>query len=95
MAHICQPAADQGGPAYLSPRGVADRLGLAKTDTVLAWIASGELAAVNVGTGTGRPTWRIAAADLAAFLQRRQAVPALKPGPAPRRKRRKGVTQYF
>jgi hypothetical protein len=75
---------------------VADRLGLAKTDPVLSWIHAGQLPAVNVGTGTGRPTWRIAEADLAAFLERRQASPVLKPMPRTRRRKRAApAVRYF
>jgi excisionase family DNA binding protein len=71
-------------PTHLTTRQVADRLGLADTDAVLAWIAAGQLAAVNVSAGPGRPTWRIAATDLDTFLAGRRAVPT----PAVRRSRR-------
>jgi excisionase family DNA binding protein len=63
-------------PTYLTPRQVADRLGLARTDAILTWIASGHLHAVNVSTGPGRPTWRIASADLDSFLAARRSAPA-------------------
>ncbi|HEX3152825.1 MAG TPA: helix-turn-helix domain-containing protein [Gemmataceae bacterium] len=90
MSTACLPTV-----AYLSPRAVADRLGLKKTATVLAWIRAGHLLASNVGAGSDRPTWRIAASDLDAFLERRRAVPAAKPAPTTKRKRPEGVTKYF
>ena len=67
--------------AYLTTRDVADRLGLAKTDSVLAWIAAGTLPAVNVSSGPGRPTSRIASAELDTFLAGRRAVPTHPPHP--------------
>ena len=79
---------------YLSPAVVAEQLGLAKVDSVYAHIASGDLAAVNVGTGPSRPLWRISQAALDAFLASRAAVPA--PKQATRAKpRRPAVTKYF
>ena len=63
-------------PAYLTPREIATMLGLTKTDAILSWIADGSLAAVNVSTGPGRPTWRIASADLDSFLAARRSAPA-------------------
>lgn len=86
-------AAVPAAAAYLSPGEVADRLGLAKAAPVLAWIHAGELPAVNVGTGTGRPTYRVALADLDAFLERRRAVPAARPERRARRKH-SGTTRY-
>jgi excisionase family DNA binding protein len=64
--------------AFFTPRDVADQLGLTKTDTVLTWIHTGELPAVNVSAGAGRPTWRIDPADLERFLAGRRAAPAKK-----------------
>jgi hypothetical protein len=82
--------------SYLTPRSIADRLKLAKTDAVLAWIHSGQLAATNIGTDpTGRPTWRIAPGDLAAFLEGRRAVPRDKPARRSRRKQLPEPTSYF
>jgi hypothetical protein len=78
---------------YLSPRAIADQLRLAKTDAVLAWIARGELAAVNVSAGAGRPTWRIPPEALEEFLARRRAVPAVT-RPA-RRRKRSAVVKFF
>jgi hypothetical protein len=88
-------SAEAAPRAYLTPRAVADRLGLSKTDAVLSWIASGQLVAVNVIAGSGRLTWRIGADDLAAFLANRRARP--EPPITRRRTRRPEpkVTAYF
>jgi hypothetical protein len=105
MSSLCQPTARsvqvlcerRGGrvvaDSYLTPRAIADQLRLAKTDAVLAWIARGELAAVNISAGTGRPTWRISPEALEEFLARRRAVPAvLRPA---RRRKAVGVVKFF
>ena len=43
------------------------------TDKVLYWINTGQLSAINVATNQGgRPRWRIDAADLASFEDRRR-----------------------
>lgn len=65
-------------------KAVADRYGVAE-HTVLGWIKTGELRAVNVGTAPGKkkPRWRITQVALEAFEAARTAVPVL----APRRKR--------
>lgn len=54
--------------------------------TVLAWIHSGELKAVNVGVAPGKkkPRWRITQEALAAFEALRTPTP-----PAPRSRRRR------
>jgi hypothetical protein len=76
--------------AYLSPQTIADRLGLAKVDRVLSWIHSGELVALNVSARPGRPTWRVAAADLDRFLAGRRTRPA-----TPRARRRERYTDVI
>jgi len=59
----------------LSPPQVARQLAV-KPDTVLAWIAAGELAAVDVRRpGAKRPRWRITQDSLDAFHRRRSARP--------------------
>jgi hypothetical protein len=78
--------------AFLTTRDVADRLRLAKTDAVLIWIHAGQLAAVNVSAGAGRPTWRIPAGALDEFLAARRAVPAVT---RPARRRRTAVVKFF
>jgi hypothetical protein len=64
--------------------------------TVLGWIRSGELRAVNVGRrpGAKKPRWRITVEALAAFEQARTPTP-----PQPRAGRRKragaGVIEFY
>lgn len=63
--------------------------------TVLGWIHSGELAAINVGSGPKRPRWRIMPEALEAFERRRASQP---PAPKSSRRRRKAdpsVIEYF
>jgi hypothetical protein len=75
---------------------VMTRLRFKKPDQVYALIRSGALPASNVSPGTGRPLWRIAEADLTAFLEGRRAVPVVRTSAAPRRRRRaERVTRYF
>jgi len=62
--------------------------------TVLAWIRNGQLRAVNVGSGTKRPRWRIDPADVAVFEAARTAQPS--PPTQRRKKAASGWTfQYF
>jgi excisionase family DNA binding protein len=62
--------------------------------TVLDWIRSGQLRAVNVGSGRKRPRWRIDPADVTVFEASRTAQPQV---PTHRRKKAaSGWTfQYF
>lgn len=64
-------------------------------DTILTWIRSGELPAVNVSTRRGkRPRYQISAADVAVFETKRRVVPP----PVVKRSRRKkddGIIKYF
>ncbi len=60
---------------------------------VLAWIAAGELAAINIGSpGCKRPTWRITQDALDAFIAARSTQP---PAPKPARRQRKYVPQIL
>ena len=72
---------------YLSPRQVAERLGVDRSK-VIRWITSGELIAINVATSrTGKQArWRIDPKDFESFLARRKTTP-----PAPKRRRRKAL----
>jgi hypothetical protein len=74
----------------LTPPEVARRLGVSP-DTVRKWIATGELAAVNIASPTAkRPRHRIELDALAGFDKRRTAK-VVEPSP-PRRGRRKLTT---
>jgi excisionase family DNA binding protein len=78
----------------LSVRDVCERYGVGE-HTVLGWIASGELRAVNVGRhlGTKKPRWRITQEALAAFEMARTQTP-----PPPKTRRRNqpaGVIEFY
>jgi len=65
--------------SFYSPPQIAELLGI-DVGKCLDWIHSGELPASNIATVTGgRPRWRISAADLDAFLERRKPQSAAKP----------------
>jgi excisionase family DNA binding protein len=70
----------------LSVRDLCDRYGVTE-HTVLVWIRSGELRAVNVGRhpGAKKPRWRITQKALDAFELLRTPTP---PQPRARRKKR-------
>jgi excisionase family DNA binding protein len=61
---------------------------------VLGWINSGRLRAVNTAGGQGRPSYRIARADLEKFLDGRTRQPDAKPIKR-RRPVTDSVTRYF
>lgn len=69
----------------MTVREVAARYGVGQ-HTVLSWIRSGELRAIDVSTRAGakRPTWRITAASVEAFEALRARTP-----PPPKVGRRK------
>jgi excisionase family DNA binding protein len=67
---------------------VAERLNVAP-DTVTGWIHSGALKGSNVGKGLQRGRYRVAPADLDAFIASRQPEP-----PATRRQRVTGFKRY-
>lgn len=75
---------------HLSVIVAAEQIGVSEA-TVLAWINTGKLKAINVGAGQVRPRWRIAKADWQAFLDQRSNQqqghdrPAAKRRPKPRR----------
>jgi hypothetical protein len=79
-------------PTY-SPADVAKRFGVGR-DKVMAWIAAGELAALNVATRAGnRPRWRICPEAIESFERRRAAVP--RPAPAKHARRPRLRTQVI
>jgi excisionase family DNA binding protein len=77
----------------LTPPAVAERLGI-DAHKVVAWIAAGQLMAVNVSDGAKRPRWRITAAALEQFLLKRQSKPAATP-PIKRRRQPAEVIEFF
>ncbi len=79
----------------LTVREVCGQLALAKPDSILAAIRSGELIATNISSGPGRATWRIDPADLETFLANRRAVPAVKNVKTPRRHKLENVIEFF
>jgi excisionase family DNA binding protein len=74
-------------------RYVQRRYGVSE-HTVLAWIRSGELRAVNVGRrpGAKKPRWRISQAALESFEARRTPTP---PAPRKRRQRPADVVEFY
>lgn len=77
---------------YYTIQQAAEILGF-DTETILAWVHSGELVAHNLCKSRlgKRPTWRIAEADLGRFLiARRNATPE----PVAKTAKRPAVKQY-
>lgn len=76
-------------------RDICNRYGV-NEHTVLAWIHSGELKAVNVGVAPGKkkPRWRITQGAVDAFEALRAATP---PAPTPRRRRKQSadIVQFY
>ena len=80
-------------PRMHTPPAVAEGLGV-DPSKVRGWVDSGELKAVNVAARLGgRPRWRIAAADLDAFLESRRSPTPVKP--QRRRQRQTNVIEFF
>ena len=64
---------------HLTPPKLAEQLGV-DPSKVLAWIASGELVALNLATSTsGRPRWAITPNDLERFLTGRRSCRPINP----------------
>jgi hypothetical protein len=80
--------------ATLNVRDLCDRFKVGE-GTVLGWIQSGELAAINVGRTAGKkkPRWRITPEALAAFELSRSVAPSASP--VRRRKRTTGSVIEF
>jgi excisionase family DNA binding protein len=78
----------------LSVRDVSERYGVSE-HTVLGWIHSGELRAINVGrkAGAKKPRWRITQEALDAFEALRTPCPL--PPRTKRRKRPMGVIEFY
>jgi excisionase family DNA binding protein len=78
----------------LSVRDVCERYGVGE-HTVLGWLRSGELRAVNVGrtAGAKKPRWRITQEALEAFEQLR--TPGAPPAQMKRRKKPTDVIEFY
>jgi transposase len=78
----------------LSVRDVSERYSVGE-HTVLNWIASGELRALNVARhpNGGKPRWRVTAEALEAFEVARTSTPATPR--ARRRNRQPDVIQFY
>jgi hypothetical protein len=74
---------------YAKSRGIGE-------EKVLDWIASGQLAAINLAARAGgRPRWRIPQDAIDCFEAGRTSAPAVKPPAAKRRSRPADYVQYF
>ncbi|MEX0655874.1 MAG: helix-turn-helix domain-containing protein [Phycisphaeraceae bacterium] len=80
---------------YYTPPTLAKLFGI-NVSKVLAWIAAGELEAVDVSNrpGVGRPRWRISAEAIERFERRRSSFTTNKPTTTPRRRRQPAGIQY-
>lgn len=76
-------------------RQTAARYGVGQ-HTVLSWIASGDLLAINVGRSIGgkKPRWRITMEAISAFEQLRSARP-IEPTPRRRRSHAASVVEFY
>ena len=77
----------------LSVSQIAERYAV-KTETVLAWIHSGSLIAIDVSTARKLPRWRITAESLARFEESRLSQPPVAVEKQKRPKRDKGYVKY-
>jgi excisionase family DNA binding protein len=75
----------------LTVKAVAERYAVSE-HTVLGWVRSGELKAINVGRrlGAGRPRWRISEQALANFELLRTPTP-----PVPNSRRRSRMSEVI
>src|SRR3954463_7819194 len=94
-ANLEEAASRSETPAWYTPPQIA-RARCLRVSKVLAWIARGELEAVNFAERAGgRPRWRISATALAPFERARSSRPILPARPQLRRPRVDSVTEYF
>lgn len=82
-------------PTHITPGTLAKQRKM-RVQTVLAWISSGELEAVDHRSpSSSRPRWRISTEALADFDRRRSSHNSVQPKVTPRRRRKPtGVRQY-
>ena len=77
----------------ITPPEYARQLGVDRAK-IIAWIRSGELRAIDASTRRGtKPRYLIDQADIRAFEEAREVIPACPP-PRVRRNRRPQVQQY-
>ena len=89
------PAPPDTRRAALTVAEVARRYGVT-AHTVLAWIRSGDLRAVNVGRRPGaRPSWRITPEALAGFESRRAPGPGRPTRGRGRRRQAKDHVEFY
>ena len=85
-------AAAPAAQAFYTPPQVAELLGI-DHGKVIAWIATGELVAVDISQSVGgRPRWRISHSALTRFLEGRQSRPPVK---ASRRRKSADEGRYY
>lgn len=82
--------------AYFTPPELARELGVA-AEKIIAWIRSGELAAIDVSErrGNGRPRYRVRAEEWRQFLERREVGAEPTPCPRARRPRRPDYIEFI
>jgi hypothetical protein len=94
-ANLEEAASRSETPAWYTPPQVARARNL-RVSKVLAWIARGELEAVNCAERQGgRPRWRISAAALAEFDRARSSRASIVPSAPRRRAQDPEVTRFF
>ena len=82
-------------PKFITVRQVCERLAITKVDHILNAIRRGELAAMNIGSGSIRPTWRISEEAFAAFVEKRTSRPQLAAKKRSRKPQLENVTKFF
>ena len=84
-----------GADAMFTPPELAATLRV-NPSKVISWIKSGELRAANLATRTnGRARYRIAKADVEAFLARRSTQSIVPPPPRRKKSTNHHVIEYF
>lgn len=89
---------NEAPPTALTVQECCERLGLRNPHSILNWISTGELRAINISAKTGighRPTWRIPADALIEFIEKRSQKLPMKAVRQKKRKQREGFVRYF
>jgi hypothetical protein len=82
---------DRTPEQFLTPPEVA-KIWRVRRETVLGWIKSGELKAINIAEPCRRPRYRVDPMDLTAFKERRSVSPRQ---PMPKRNGRTDVIEFY